>query len=361
MFTKGVAIVALTKNGVETALRIQEVLDNADLNCSVYAPKKYSCKNVISFDKQFFDFIEDIFKKVDAIAAVMATGIIVRTIAPLLGSKLTDPAVLGVDISGKFVISLVSGHYGGANELTQIIAKGINAIPVITTATDVLEKQSVDGLARKFHCQIQNPDSLAAVNSAIVNDDRVVFVLIDNVKIPKTAFGTYDVKKVENYEEAIEVVKKYDAGIIITTNPLTITELTKPFTILIIKNIVVGLGARKDASTKSIIEAVKSALEKTNIPLTRVNRFATVDIKRNSRPMIEAVNKLGASLDFLSVDVLRSVKNKELSPDSKVVRNKIGVGGVCERAAIVVAGKNSKLIMKKTKLNGVTVAIAKAE
>ena len=77
--------------------------------------------------------------------------------------------------------------------------------------------------------------------------------------------------------------------------------------------------------------------------------------------MVEAVEKLGAPLEFLSVDALRSVNNSDLSPDSTMVQEKIGVGGVCERAALLVAGKNSKLILKKTKLNGVTVAIAEGE
>ena len=84
----------------------------------------------------------------DALVAVMATGIIIRAVAPYLESKLTDPAVIGVDAAGKFVISLLSGHYGGANELAKIIAQGIGGTAVITTASDATGKQSVDELAR---------------------------------------------------------------------------------------------------------------------------------------------------------------------------------------------------------------------
>ena len=95
--------------------------------------------------------------------------------------------------------------------------------------------------------------------------------------------------------------------------------------------------------------------------MANVERFATVDIKRDSPQMIEAADQLGKPLDFLSVEALRSVNHKDLSPDSEMVQRKIGVGGVCERAAILKAGKTSKLILKKTKLNGVTVAIAEGE
>ncbi len=346
---------------METALKIQKGLDVAGLTSIVYAPKKYSQNGVLSMDKKLADFIKDIYNKVDAIVAVMASGIIIRSVAPLLESKLTDPAVVGVDAAGKFSISLLSGHLGGANDLAHIVAKGINAIPVITTATDVMGKQSVDGLAQTLHLSIQNPDSLVAVNSAIVNGDRIVVVLVGEPKIPANALGVFEVQTARDGVEALGVISGYDAGIIITPEPLSVASFVKPFTILKTRHVVVGLGARKDASADSIITAVDDALEKVHVPLSRVYRFATVDIKRDSQPMLEAVAKLGAPLEFLSVDALRLVTNEDLSPDSAMVQEKIGVGGVCERAALLVAGNNSKLILKKTKLNGVTVAIAQGE
>ncbi len=361
MFDKGIAVVAVTRRGVETALKIQKALERANLPCTVFAPKKYSQNGVIAIEKNFADFMKEIYSKVDGLVAVMATGITIRTIAPLLESKLTDPAVVGVDAAGKFSISLLSGHLGGANELAQTIAKGINAIPVITTASDVMGKQSVDDLARSLHLTIQNPDSLVGVNSAIVNGEHLVLVLVGGAKIPTNAISAYDVKCVENGVQALEIVTKYDAGIIITHEPLTITKFVKPFTILKTRHVVVGLGARKESSVDSIIEAVDAALERVHVPLARVYRFATVDIKRDSQPMLDAVEKLGAPLEFLSVEALRSVTYHDLSPDSAMVQEKIGIGGVCERAALLVAGKNSKLILKKTKLNGVTVAIAEDE
>ena len=297
----------------------------------------------------------------DGLVAVMATGIIIRAVAPRLESKLTDPAVIGVDVTGKFVISLLSGHYGGANELSRIIAKGIGGTAVITTASDVTGKQSVDELAKILHLTIQNPESLVLVNAAIVNGDRLVIVLIGDVQIAINQIGGYELKEAADGGEALEIINNYDAGVIITKAPLSIAKFVKPFTILRAKSIVVGLGARKDSSEDSIIEAVDIALERVHIPLASVNRFATVDIKRSSVAMVKAVEHLGKPLEFLSVDALRSLNHKDLSPDSKMVQEKIGVGGVCERAALLVAGENSKLILKKTKLNGVTVAIAEGE
>jgi cobalt-precorrin 5A hydrolase len=361
MYERGIAVIAITRQGVVTALKINRTLEAASVKSAVYAPEKYNQNGVVTLDKKFADFIREIYSKVDGIIAVMATGITIRSVAPLLESKLTDPAVVGVDASGKFVISLLSGHLGGANELTHIIAQGINAVPVITTASDILGKQSVDELARKLYLKIENPDSLVALNSAIVNGDRVVVVLVGDIKMPSNTFGFYETRVAKNTAEALEIIGDFDAGILVTNEPLTITKFTKPFTILKLRKVIVGLGARKEASLDSMIQAVNLALEKVNIPLSRVNAFATVDIKRGSQPMLDAVAKLGAPLEFLSVEALNTVTYCDLSPDSAMVQEKIGIGGVCERAALKVAGPNSKLILKKQKLNGVTVAVALGE
>ena len=361
MYAKGIAVVAITRRGVETALKIKEALDKVDLNSTVYAPKKYSQNGVVALDKKLGDFIKDTYSTMDALVAVTATGIVIRAVAPLLESKLTDPAVVGVDATGKFVISLLSGHYGGANELARTIAKGINATPVITTASDVTGKMSVDEIAKNLHLTIQNPESLVAVNAAIVNGDRLIIVLTGDAKIPTDELSCFEIKKAENGVQALEIVNDYDAGVIITQEPLSIAKFVKPFTILKTKTTVVGLGARKDSTADSIIEAVDTSLKRIHIPLERVKCFATVDIKKTSKPMVEAVERLGLPLEFLSVDALRSVNQSDLSPDSAMVQEKIGVGGVCERAALIAAGKNSKLILKKVKLNGVTVAVAEGE
>jgi cobalt-precorrin 5A hydrolase len=361
MFEKGIAVVALTRQGVQTALRIKDALDAADFDSTVYAQKKYRQDEVSLLDKGFAVFLKDVYCKVDAVVAVMATGITIRAVAPLLESKLTDPAIIGVDAAGKFVISLLSGHFGGANELTRIIAGGIGATPVVTTASDAMGKMCVEDIAKTWHLSIENPKSLVAVNSAIVNGDNLVVVLVGDLKIDPTTISCYQIKKAVDKKEALEVIHQFEAGILVTAEPLAIDGFSKTVTILRAKRIVVGLGARKESSQESIVKAIEEALDSVHIYLSRVDCFATVDIKKTSEPMVKAVEQMGAPLEFLSVQALRSVKNMDLSPDSELVQEKIGVGGVCERAAIFVAGKNPKLILKKTKLNGVTVAIATGE
>ncbi|MCL1977010.1 MAG: cobalamin biosynthesis protein [Candidatus Bathyarchaeota archaeon] len=361
MFPKGIAIVAITRHGVETALNIKQALDVKGLKNSVFAPKKYSQIGVCELDGKFGDFIKENYDKLDAIVAVMATGITIRAIAPYIESKLTDPAIIGVDAAGKFVISLLSGHYGGANDLARIIAKGTGATPVITTASDSMGKQSVDELAKILHLTIENSKSLAPVNAAIVNGESVVLVLVGDVKIPAEVVDGFEVKRVDNCEEAVEIVNRYDAGAIISRESLKFSYSDKPFTLLRARCIAVGLGCRKDSRCDHLVEAINAALKTVGLPAGRIDWFASVDIKRDSAAMLNATKLFGAPLEFLSVEALGSLNHPDLSPDSKLVQEKIGVGGVCERAALIVAGKNSKLIFKKTKLNGTTVAIAEGK
>jgi cobalt-precorrin 5A hydrolase len=360
MYSKGVAVIVVTRDGIKTALKIKEALIELNVTATVYAPKKYASLNVIGFDGKLSDLVNNIYKSISAIVAVMATGIIIRAIIPHLQSKLVDPAVIGVDVSGKFVISLISGHYGGANELAEKIAQKIKAIPVITTASDVLGKQSIDDLARKLHLTIINPDSLVPVNAAFVNGDRIVLVLI-GVKVSAERIRDFEIRVAENLEQAIEIVNNYDAGAIITKQKTSGVRFTKPVTILKPQQYVIGLGARKEISIDQIFDAINRALTTANISLENVAEISTVDIKKDSQSMIEAVSVLGFDLKFISVDELRAFKHEELSPDSKIVQKNIGIGGVCERAALITAGKNAQLTLKKQKLNGVTVAIAKAE
>jgi cobalt-precorrin 5A hydrolase len=307
------------------------------------------------------EFIKEVYGKVDAIVSVMATGITIRAVAPHLNGKLSDPAVIGVDASGRFVISLLSGHYGGANELTRVIAECIDATAVITTTSDVLGKQSVDELARAMHLTILNPESLVGVNSALVNGGQLGLVVVGAMKTPADTLQDYAVKQANSGEEALEILKEYDAGAIITRKPLSTTGFPKPVTVLEPKKIVVGLGSRKNITEHQIIQAIEAALEQAKLPMERVDALATVDLKKDSEGMLSAAQNVGLKFEYFSVPQLRAFTHPELSPDSELVQEKIGVGGVCEQAALMAAGKNSHLILKKQKRNGVTVAVAEGE
>ena len=359
MFPRGVAIFAITRQGVKTASKIKDALGKKGIKSQVYAIEKYAQKNVVPITATA-EGIKSVFGDVDGIIGVMASGIVVRKIAPLLKSKLSDPAVVCVDTCGKFAISLLSGHYGGANKLAKLVAEGIGATAVITTASEVLGKKSIDELAKDLHCKILNPHSLVGVNSALVNEQSLVLVLSGKVKVWLNRIRDYEGKKTETIEQAIQIVQGFDAGAIISSKEVPKNNF-KNVTFLKPKTVVVGIGSRKVVNPEDILELVNCALIQLKIPMERVNRLATVDIKKDSESMLNAVKKMGLSLEFVSVKELAAFSHRDLSEDSSLVQEKIGVGGVCERAALIVAGKNAKLLLKKTKANGVTVAVAEGE
>jgi cobalt-precorrin 5A hydrolase len=218
--------------------------------------------------------------------------------------------------------------------------------------------QGVDELAKTFHLTFENPKSLVPVNAAIVNDGCVVLVLVGDVKIPIEMVNGFDIKRADNNTEAVKIINCYNAGAIITREPLETLDSVKPFTVLRVRSIVVGLGCRKDSLCEHLVEAVHAALKTVGLPAERIDRFVSVDIKRNSAAMLNTAKLFDVPFEFLSVETLRNFSHPDLSPDSKLVQEKIGVGGVCERAALIIAGKDAKLILKKTKLNKTTVAIA---
>ncbi len=357
MYSKGIALVAITRNGVETALKIRDTLAKLNLASTVYAPKKYVQTGVAPFDQKLEDFIKGIYHNISAIVAIMATGIIIRAIAPHLEDKLVDPAVVSVDASGKFVISMLSGHYGGANELATLIAEGIGATPVITTASDVLGKQSVEDLARMLHLSVANPESMVPVNATITNGDRVALVLIGDINVSSEQVIGYEIKKAETAEQALAIVNSYEAGVIVTKEALPVARFVKPVTILKLQQFTIGLGAKSEITTDQILRAVTSALKTAQVPLENVTSISSVGVTQDLQSMINAAMTLGFDLKLISTDAIREFKHDDLSPDSNDGQEN-EISGISERAALIAAGKNARLILKKTKQNGVTIAIA---
>ena len=163
------AIISLTANGARLAEQIA-----AKVGGQTFAKGK-------NFDK-LANLVEDLFGKFDGLIFICAAGIVVRMIAPHIVSKLSDPAVLVIDERGQNVISLLSGHIGRANELAIDIAKAIEANPVITTATDVVGKFSVDAIASRFGLVPEPKEAIKIINSAILRGEEV-FVTAGDVRL----------------------------------------------------------------------------------------------------------------------------------------------------------------------------------
>ena len=289
-----IAILTVTEKGLELAEKI-----SAGIGGQIFIKGR-------DFDRMKI-FVEEIFTKFDALIFICATGIVVRMIAAHIVSKLSDPAVIVIDERGRNVISLLSGHVGGANDLTLKISAQIKANPVITTATDVEEKFSADNFASKFGLLPEPKDAIKAINTAILHGEEI-FLTAGDIRLNLTP-----------------------------------------------KNLICGIGCRRGVTIEKISRAVNDACKIINQPVERIKIFATVDIKRDEKGLIDFVKNLGREIKFFSVNELSEKISEYKLEESEFVKKNIGIGNVCEAAALCVA--HGKFALPKTKFNEVTVAL----
>ena len=233
MFEKGAMIVALTERGLATSVRIGLALEKVQIRYKLYAPEVFCSHNVTPFNGDLGGLFAKLFNSSDAIIPVMAVGIVVRSIAPYVSDKKTDPAVVVVDDLGKYAVSLLSGHLRGANRLTRIVAEAIGAIAVVTTATDLLGRKSVEEIAEERNLRIVNSESLTPVNSAIVNDRNVLFAAIGLAASPE--IDAEPPKSVASVEQLKQMMEGYDAGVVIAQTVVPLESVTKPVALLVPK------------------------------------------------------------------------------------------------------------------------------
>jgi len=254
------------------------------------------------------NFVGKIFAKFDALIFICAAGIAVRMIAAHIESKLSDPAVLVIDERGKNVISLLSGHVGGANFLTVEVAKAIGANPVITTATDVEEKFSADTLAGKLGLTPAPKSAIKIINSAILRGEEI-FLTAGEVRLNLTP-----------------------------------------------QKLIAGIGCKRGTSAEKILSAIEAACKEIFQPVERIQILASVDLKSDEVGLLEVARRLGREIKFFSVEQLQEKVAEYKLQESDFVKKNIGVGNVCEAAALCCV-KSGRFALPKKSFEGVTVAL----
>lgn len=294
------------------------------------------------------------FRRADALVFISATGIAIRCVAPLLKGKHVDPAIVVVDERGRFSVSLLSGHMGGANALAERIARATGATAVITTATDIWGLPSAEELAEKFSLVIEDPRKIKAANSAIL-EGKKVFVADSNAKRLKEIKGSF--KNVFTCRKSLpEKLGGREAAILITSRldevPIGIAERTLT---LRPKEIIAGIGCGKGVGKSDIKKALLKAFNKAGLSILSVKAIATIDIKKNEKGLCALAKEMGIPIEAYPAKELVAVNYP--SRPSKAVRDATGAGAVCEPAALLSSGAE-KLCLKKTKTGRVTIAAA---
>ena len=285
------------------------------------------------------DWCENAFKNYEAIIFIGAVGIATRLIAPNLKSKTTDPAVIVIDEKKQFVIPILSGHIGGANELSQKIADYLGSVAVITTATDLNSLFAVDVFCKKNSLYISNMKIAKEISAKLLKGEKICIYPNEytDCNIPK-----------ELLQE-----KSGEIGIYIGTN-----DKFKPFNKTlnaIPKNIFVGVGMKKGTNYQDFKEAFLKFLTDNNVSINSVKGVCSVDLKKDEKAIIKLSEEYNIPTVFYSGEDLNRLDGD--FSNSSFVKSITGTSNVCEKSAYLASGKH-KLITKKTIINHITFALA---
>jgi len=338
------AVLAVTESGTKIANLIKERLDD---DVEIFAPPKKA-----SNKPWLLSLVKEIFAKYDALVFVSAVGIAVRAIAPNLREKTVDPAVVVVDDTGAFSISLVSGHIGGANDLARKVSDAVGAMPVITTATDINGKPALDLFMKELGLKTNDMPRLKRISSGILRGEAAcIFADISLGRWGDRVKAAYSVRPLKHLKKYGKI---YD-HVVAVTDDATIDTL--PGTLILQpRRIFAGIGCRKGVSFDDVRDAVKSALGSQDLHMHNLKGLASIDIKRDEKALHEAAEHFEIGLTLFSAEEL----DKVAPGQSDFVKEKVGAGGVCEPAAIL-ASKGGKLIVPKTIYGEITIALAEEE
>jgi cobalt-precorrin 5A hydrolase len=337
---------ALTPRGRELALLI-----GSRTGFKVYLPAKLLLPGdeARPFDS-LREALADAFAAERQLVLVMAAGIAVRLLAPLLAGKRQDPAVVVLDEGGRHVISLLSGHFGGANSLARQLAAAIGAVPVITTATDAAGLTAVDVLAEQFKLLPEPFARIKEYNYAQLQGETVA-VFADSRPPSPERYAGLCFRRSDDYA----VLRRQFAWRAVITDlacwPGAESDLhLRPVSLF------VGVGCRRGAASAEVMDAINTVFLKSNLAPASLAALATIEARRDEPGLKQAAELLGKPLITFSVPQIRELKAPYRH--SPFVYQTMGVGGVCEPAAILAAG--GRLLVEKQKLNGITVAVARA-
>lgn len=346
------AVITVTKQGIALGERILA----AEPEAVLYVPTKYGLPptdRIRPFPGQLTPLLAEIYGAYHGFVFLMATGIVVRMIAEHIRDKRYDPAVVVMDITGRFAISLVSGHLGGANALTRRLAEITGATPVITTGTDVNETIAPDLIAMEIGGEVDDFEVMKKVSAALVDGDATGVVDLTGVDAPSLAGPLKSNVKIFPTLEALRE-SPVVAGIVITNRLLDLTAFHPRIVILRPKNLVVGVGCNRGTAADEIVEAIEGVLREHGLSRKSVRTLATVDAKRDEAGLVEAAARLGLPLAFCNKATLNAVPN--VPNASEAPMKFVGVQGVAEPSALVVSG--GRLVVDKVKSGNVTVAVA---
>jgi len=319
----GLAVLALSEGGGLLGERLASLLNEA-----TFIP----CRGCLR------EQLTRAWREYEGLICIMASGIVVRTLAPLLEDKRRDPAVVVCDERGRFAISLLSGHLGGGNELARRVAALLGAEAVITTASDVLGRTALDLWARELGLQVAEgqKNKMTRVMGKLVNRGSV------------SLFSPYPLPELP--PDIVLQAEPAKADMLISCR----TDLDSSALVLHPPALVAGIGCNRNTPAAEIAQAVEEACRSHHLARSSLCCLASVDLKKDEPGLLEFARSEGCPLQFFGRTALNGVENVSTSA---AVLKAIGVKGVAEPAAVLASG-GGPLLVRKMKWANVTVALA---
>lgn len=343
-----VAIIAITGNGA----RLGETLQQGIPQSRLFVIEKHAGPACHPFSEPVPTLISRLWPEYGGFICIMATGIVVRCIAPLLQAKDRDPAVVVLDDAGKFAVSLLSGHLGGANALAKSCASLTGCTPVVTTATDANDLPSFDMLAQENGWVIDDLSRVKVLN-ALLLEGREIAVADLTGRVKRYCAGRGNLTFVADAEKA---AASGAAGVLLVTNQALPPGLDPQRTLVLRPvDLHLGIGCNRGTAAEEIEAVVMANLERLGLSIKSVKCLATARAKEDEEGLLAFTAKLGVPLLFFDNEELNEVAVP--SPPSAHAMAAIGARGVAEPAALLASGGGT-LIMKKVKDGNVTLAIA---
>lgn len=341
---------AVTRSGVRLGGRLVQALDG-----TLFLPSRLADEfGAVGFES-LPACVAKTFQAFDGHVFVCAAGIAVRAIAAHLQSKTRDPAVVVLDDAGRFAVSLLSGHLGGANDLALAVSAAVGATPVVTTATDLAGVPAVDLLAKRRGLSIADASRIKCVSATLLEGRKVA--LFD----PEDRLGAQDDPALAEYFEHLA-----DPSLLEPGQPAVWVHWKRPSRRLLAdgqgpgllalhpRALAAGIGCRRGTETDEILTALATTMDRTGLAMDSLGCLASIDLKADEPGLLEAARELGLPLLTYAKSRLSAVT---VPNPSQRVRDRIGVGSVAEASALLAA-EPGRLLVPKAILGRVTVAVA---
>ena len=347
-----IAVIAITRNGAQLGQRLRDSLPDAVLYVSSRYAGQAGRERTIFEPGDLAGLMATLWKQHQGLICIMATGIVVRMIAPLLESKVSDPAVVVMDDAGRFAISLLSGHLGGGNELAERSAFITGSRPVITTATDANNLPSFDMLAKEQGWIIEDVSRVKSLNRLLLDNEEIAVVDPSG----QTRSWFHGRGRLVFHDTIAAALSSPARGFLFVTNRHLPPQAQRPdLLVLRPRNLVLGIGCNRGTPAEEIESFVTGHLKRIFLSISSVRMIATAAAKRDEAGLLEFASCCGVPLVSFESSELNQVAVP--SPPSAHALAAIGANGVAEPAAILASG-GGMLLLKKVKSENVTLAVA---